>query len=201
MLFDCAIVGGGPAGLNAALILGRARRNVILLDNNNPRNSVTPRPGLAAACPVSRGHVAQRESTALTWRGSEVQSLSCPPSHLGGERQGRAQRLPEVGQDILDLLEPDRKSNQPFGDAVSHPLFIVPTLLDCRSLHDGIALGRRTGHAQHHATVASPPVGRAVRGNRIGLSEALRRDQLRFHALRYEELHDGLGALLRQLLV
>jgi thioredoxin reductase len=41
MLFDCAIVGGGPAGLNAALILGRARRNVILLDNNNPRNSVT----------------------------------------------------------------------------------------------------------------------------------------------------------------
>src|SRR6185503_4857002 len=41
MLFDCAIIGGGPAGLNAALILGRARRNVILLDNNNPRNAVT----------------------------------------------------------------------------------------------------------------------------------------------------------------
>ncbi len=41
MLFDCAIIGGGPAGLNAALILGRARRNVILFDNNNPRNAVT----------------------------------------------------------------------------------------------------------------------------------------------------------------
>src|SRR5438093_3839083 len=41
MLFDCAIIGGGPAGLNAALILGRARRNVILLDNNTPRNAVT----------------------------------------------------------------------------------------------------------------------------------------------------------------
>ena len=27
MLFDCAIIGGGPAALNAALILGRARRN------------------------------------------------------------------------------------------------------------------------------------------------------------------------------
>jgi thioredoxin reductase len=40
-LFDCAIIGGGPAGLNAALILGRSRRNVILLDNNNPRNAVT----------------------------------------------------------------------------------------------------------------------------------------------------------------
>jgi thioredoxin reductase len=40
-LFDCAIIGGGPAGLNAALILGRARRNAILLDNNTPRNAVT----------------------------------------------------------------------------------------------------------------------------------------------------------------
>ncbi|MCJ8014230.1 NAD(P)/FAD-dependent oxidoreductase [Paenibacillus sp. KQZ6P-2] len=41
MLYDCAIVGGGPAGLNAALVLGRARRNVALLDNNQPRNKVT----------------------------------------------------------------------------------------------------------------------------------------------------------------
>jgi thioredoxin reductase len=41
MLFDCAIIGGGPAGLNAALVLGRARRNVILFDNNKPRNDVT----------------------------------------------------------------------------------------------------------------------------------------------------------------
>src|SRR5437899_5927886 len=41
MLYDCAIIGGGPAGLNAALILGRARRNAILIDNNNPRNAVT----------------------------------------------------------------------------------------------------------------------------------------------------------------
>jgi thioredoxin reductase len=40
-VYDCAIIGGGPAGLNAALILGRARRNVILFDNNNARNAVT----------------------------------------------------------------------------------------------------------------------------------------------------------------
>jgi len=41
MVFDCAIIGGGPAGLNAALVLGRARRNTILFDHNNPRNAVT----------------------------------------------------------------------------------------------------------------------------------------------------------------
>ncbi|MFD0710886.1 NAD(P)/FAD-dependent oxidoreductase [Paenibacillus sp. GCM10027626] len=41
MTYDCAIVGGGPAGLNAALVLGRARRRVALLDNSRPRNGVT----------------------------------------------------------------------------------------------------------------------------------------------------------------
>ena len=41
MLFDCAIIGGGPAGLNAALVLGRVRRNTLLFDSNNPRNAVT----------------------------------------------------------------------------------------------------------------------------------------------------------------
>jgi len=41
MIYDCAIIGGGPAGLNAALVLGRARRTVALFDNNQPRNAVT----------------------------------------------------------------------------------------------------------------------------------------------------------------
>lgn len=41
MIFDCAIIGGGPAGLNAALVLGRARRSVAILDNNQARNRVT----------------------------------------------------------------------------------------------------------------------------------------------------------------
>ncbi|KRE39998.1 NAD(P)/FAD-dependent oxidoreductase [Paenibacillus sp. Soil522] len=41
MTYDCAIIGGGPAGLNAALVLGRARRTVALFDNNQPRNAVT----------------------------------------------------------------------------------------------------------------------------------------------------------------
>ncbi len=41
MIVECAIIGGGPAGLNAALILGRGRKNTILFDNNKPRNAVT----------------------------------------------------------------------------------------------------------------------------------------------------------------
>jgi len=34
-IFECAIIGGGPAGLNAALLLGRANRLVALFDTNN----------------------------------------------------------------------------------------------------------------------------------------------------------------------
>ncbi|PYE50305.1 NAD(P)/FAD-dependent oxidoreductase [Paenibacillus barcinonensis] len=39
--FDVVIVGGGPAGLNAALVLGRARKHVLVIDNQKPRNWVT----------------------------------------------------------------------------------------------------------------------------------------------------------------
>jgi thioredoxin reductase len=37
--YDVAVVGGGPAGLSASLVLGRARRSVALIDDGNPRNS------------------------------------------------------------------------------------------------------------------------------------------------------------------
>ena len=37
--WDCIIVGGGPAGLAAALLLGRARRPVLLLDSGEYRNA------------------------------------------------------------------------------------------------------------------------------------------------------------------
>lgn len=39
--YQVIIVGGGPAGLSAALVLGRARRRVLVIDDGQPRNAAS----------------------------------------------------------------------------------------------------------------------------------------------------------------
>ena len=62
MDFDCLVVGAGPAGLSAALTLGRARRSVLVLDSGKGRNyaahamhGVLGHDGLAPAALRERG--------------------------------------------------------------------------------------------------------------------------------------------------
>lgn len=40
-IYDVIIVGGGPAGLNAAIVLGRCQRKVILFDTGKQRNRMS----------------------------------------------------------------------------------------------------------------------------------------------------------------
>ena len=40
-MFDVVIAGAGPAGLSAALVLGRARRRVVVCDAGHPRNAAS----------------------------------------------------------------------------------------------------------------------------------------------------------------
>ena len=71
MIVDCAIIGGGPAGLNAALVLGRARRRVLVFDENHPRNAVTQE---------SHGFLTRDEVTPHEFRAMAHQDISKYPS-------------------------------------------------------------------------------------------------------------------------
>src|SRR6185437_9291593 len=55
--FDVVIVGAGPAGLSAALILGRARRRVLVCDAGHPRNA----PSHGLHCYLTRDGIDPRE--------------------------------------------------------------------------------------------------------------------------------------------
>src|SRR4051812_33465781 len=57
-VLDAVIAGGGPAGLSAALVLGRARRSVLVLDTGRPANAVAGAiGGLLAQAGVAPGEL------------------------------------------------------------------------------------------------------------------------------------------------
>lgn len=60
--WDVLIVGGGPAGLSAALVLGRARRRVLLIDDDRPRNAAAG----AVNGFLSRDGIAPRELRSIS---------------------------------------------------------------------------------------------------------------------------------------
>jgi thioredoxin reductase len=64
--FDVAIVGGGPAGLSAAIVLGRACRKVVVLDSGKPRNyaarSVNCFLGVDGASPAALRHLGREQA-------------------------------------------------------------------------------------------------------------------------------------------
>jgi thioredoxin reductase len=83
-MYDVIIVGGGPAGLSAALMLGRSRRRVLVCDAGKPRNAASramhgflSRDGIAPGefLDIARDQLRQYDSIEL--RRADVSSAEC----------------------------------------------------------------------------------------------------------------------------
>ncbi|MFV0131880.1 NAD(P)/FAD-dependent oxidoreductase [Streptomyces sp. HMX87] len=87
-LYDTVIVGGGPAGLNGALYLGRSRRRVLLIDSGDARNmaagvmhNVLTNDGATIADFRARAR-AELAAYDVTFRDDEVVSAACDGDHV-----------------------------------------------------------------------------------------------------------------------
>lgn len=128
-MYDVVIVGGGPAGLNAALILGRCGRRVLVCDSGTPRNAVAQalhgfltRDGTPPLELVRLGreelgpygiHVRQAAVTAVERRESDFEIT------IGGSERVRAQSV-LLATGVCDQLPSIPGLSECYGVSVHH---------------------------------------------------------------------------------
>jgi thioredoxin reductase len=181
--FDAVIVGGGPAGLSAALWLGRYRRNVLVLDwgetRNEPAWAVHGYPGLQDPLPseLSRRLTEQALGAAAQIRTGEAVSVAgAKDEFVVSVRDGDevAARRVVLAYGLRDYLPDIQGLDELYGTSVFH-------CADC----DGPAVADQRigviGWNRHGATQAlylrhfSPEVTLLPHGRQLDLSDEARR--------------------------
>jgi thioredoxin reductase len=129
-MYDVIIVGAGPAGLSAALILGRCRRTVLVCDTGRPRNAASQalhgyltRDGLAPRefLEIARKELAQYETILL--RDVEVVAAECLDGRFhvttaNGEEASARKLLIATG--VVDNLPSIEGFRELYGRSVFH---------------------------------------------------------------------------------
>jgi thioredoxin reductase len=130
-MYDVVIVGGGPAGLSAALMLGRCRRSVLVCDTGKPRNRASlalhgylTRDGLPPQEFLAIARRELRQYLTVEQREVEVQGAECRPDGrfdvtlAGGKRVTSRKLLVATG--VTDSI-PELEGIEPlYGRSVFH---------------------------------------------------------------------------------
>ena len=131
-MYDVVIVGAGPAGLSAALILGRSRRHVLVCDTGKPRNAAShamhgflSRDGMPPAEFLRIAREQLRQYDSVDMRDIEVIAAECIDSRFhvtlqGGGRVTARKLLIATG--VVDNV-PDSPG---FGDLYGTSVFHCP---------------------------------------------------------------------------
>ena len=127
--YDVAVVGAGPAGLSAALVLARSRRTVLLLDGGPPRNASAVRAhGVftrddTPPLDLKRAGLADLQGYPVTVRPGEAQGLrrveECFELELDGGERVRARRV-LLASGLRDILPDLPGFREHWGDGVIH---------------------------------------------------------------------------------
>jgi len=123
-------VGGGPAGLSAALVLGRCRRRVLLLDNGHPRNeaaaslnSYLTRDGIAPAEFLRLGRQELTRYQTVEVRDVTVRAAECVSgafvTTLEGGEQVRSRKL-LIATGVRDNVPEVEGVRELYGRSVFH---------------------------------------------------------------------------------
>jgi thioredoxin reductase len=128
--YDALIAGGGPAGLSAALVLGRCRRRVLVCDGGRPRNAAShgmhcylSREGTPPAefLRLARADIALYPSVEV--RDEEIAGIARTANgfsaRLAGGAEVSARRI-VLATGIVDELPPVKGARELYGRSVHH---------------------------------------------------------------------------------